>query len=97
VPIAEIGCSDAIKFKAVDAAKARLASLGFDRIIDIDGIKAFRAGGWVLVRASNTMPQIKINAEARDMRSARELFELAKGIVSEEIAKLNSSATAHPG
>jgi hypothetical protein len=43
------------------------------------------------------MPQIKINAEAREMKIARELFELAKGIVSEEIAKLSPDPSARQG
>jgi phosphomannomutase/phosphoglucomutase len=97
VPIEEISCPDAIKFKAMEGTKARFALLGFERIIDIDGVKAFRGDGWVLVRASNTMPQIKINAEAREMKIARELFELAKGIVSEEIAKLSPDPSARQG
>jgi phosphomannomutase len=88
VPVEEIACPDALKFRVVEAAKARLATLGFERILDIDGIKAFRDGGWVLVRASNTMPQIKINSEGREMQTALGLFELAKGIVVEEIGKL---------
>jgi len=33
------------------------------RIITIDGIKAYFDDGWVLIRKSNTMPQIKIKAE----------------------------------
>ncbi len=33
------------------------------KVIEIDGIKAYFDDGWILIRKSNTMPQIKVKAE----------------------------------
>ncbi|MGC8662023.1 MAG: phosphomannomutase/phosphoglucomutase [Nitrososphaeria archaeon] len=50
---------------------------GAQKVIDIDGVKAYFDDGWVLVRQSNTMPQIKIKSEGtgyqRLLNMAREL------------------------
>ncbi|MEM0123710.1 MAG: hypothetical protein QXI38_04310 [Conexivisphaerales archaeon] len=47
------------------------------KVIDIDGVKAYFYDGWVLVRKSNTMPQIKIKSEGegylRLLNMAKEL------------------------
>ncbi|MDE1870083.1 MAG: HAD-IA family hydrolase [Candidatus Micrarchaeota archaeon] len=87
VPITEIYCPDDLKFKVVEAAKQKLRTMGFGKIIDIDGVKAFDDSGWVLVRASNTMPQIKINSEGKTNEDAVRLFEMSRTIVMEEISK----------
>ncbi len=51
---------------------------GAQKVIDIDGVKAYFDDGWVLVRQSNTMPQIKIKSEGtgyqRLLNMARELI-----------------------
>lgn len=87
VPITEIYCPDDLKFKVVESAKQKLRTMGFNKIIDIDGVKAFDNSGWVLVRASNTMPQIKINSEGKTKEDAARLFEMSRAIVIEEISK----------
>ncbi|MGC9208430.1 MAG: hypothetical protein ACP5GH_01035 [Nitrososphaeria archaeon] len=50
------------------------------KVITVDGIKAYMEGGWVLVRKSNTMPQIKIKAEGPEYLR---LVDEAKRLVSE--------------
>ena len=50
------------------------------KIVTIDGIKAYLDGGWVLVRKSNTMPQIKIKAEGERYE---EILEEAKKLIIE--------------
>ncbi|MDE1824916.1 MAG: HAD-IA family hydrolase [Candidatus Micrarchaeota archaeon] len=87
IPIREVYCPDDAKFEVVKALRPRFEALGFERIIDIDGVKAFNDDGWVLARASNTMPQIKINSEGKSADTAQELFDIANRIVIEEIAK----------
>ncbi len=54
------------------------------KVIDIDGIKAYFEDGWVLVRKSNTMPQIKIKSEGTGYLR---LLNMAKELV----LKLSSS------
>ncbi|MDE1857060.1 MAG: HAD-IA family hydrolase [Candidatus Micrarchaeota archaeon] len=87
VPIEEVYCPDELKFKVVENIKPKFRSSGFDKIVDIDGIKAFKGDGWVLVRASNTMPQVKVNSEARTKEEAKELFEFGKSVLIDEISK----------
>lgn len=87
VPIKEIYCPDEFKFEVVKSVKKRFESSDFQKIIDIDGAKAFTKRGWVLVRASNTMPQVKVNSEGKTKEDAAELFDMASRIVIDEIAK----------
>ncbi len=86
VPVKEIVCPDKFKFEITERLRGRLADLGY-RIIDLDGIKVFDDGGWVLIRPSNTLPAIKINSEATSLDKAKKLFQFAENIVKEEIAK----------
>lgn len=84
--IHEIPCSDTIKFSIVEKIKDKFKGMGFN-IVDIDGVKACGSSGWVLVRASNTLPQIKINAEGRTYEDAKKLHEMAVNSVMEEIGR----------
>lgn len=74
--VESISCPDEIKFQVVAALKPRIESLGY-RILDIDGIKASTDAGWFLIRASNTNPVIKVNAEGRTEDSAKTLHAIA--------------------
>ncbi|MGI0150453.1 MAG: phosphoglucosamine mutase, partial [Thermoplasmata archaeon] len=44
-----------------------------ERTVTLDGIKAYRDGGWVLLRRSGTEPLMRIFSEARDAATARRL------------------------
>jgi len=84
IPIKELFCPDDIKFRVLEETKPQFAKMGF-RILDIDGIKMLNDNGWVLVRASNTMPQIKINSEGKTDEDAARLFSLAEKVVMDKI------------
>ena len=45
------------------------------RIVTIDGLKVFRAEGWVLLRPSGTEPLMRVFAEAKDPEVARRLAD----------------------
>jgi len=85
-PIKEVQCDDETKFRVIDKVKERFLSLGY-KVVDIDGVKAFKGKDWVLIRASNTMPQIKINSESETKRGAEEIFGIGMKILEEEIGK----------
>ncbi len=53
------------------------------RIIDIDGVKAFFRDGWVLVRPSNTMPQVKYTAESKTQDGLNKLILMAEEAIRE--------------
>lgn len=51
-----------------------------ERVVTIDGVKAYRPGGWVLLRPSGTEPLFRIFAESKDPARARALAD--SGIVA---------------
>jgi phosphomannomutase/phosphoglucomutase len=52
-----------------------------ERLVTIDGVKAFYHDGWLLVRPSGTEPLVRIFAESRDPERARELQRLGVELV----------------
>ncbi len=46
-----------------------------ERVETIDGVKAFRSGGWVLLRPSGTEPLFRVFAESKDPARARALAD----------------------
>ncbi len=64
-PEIRIDCPDDQKFARVAAVTARLrADPSVIKLVDIDGVRASFAGGWGLVRASNTQPALVMRCEA---------------------------------
>lgn len=85
--VTEVHCDDAKKFDVVSRIAGRLKSEGY-RVLDIDGAKAFdKDGNWVLVRASNTAPVIKVNSEAKSEDRMKELSDYGSRITMEEVGK----------
>lgn len=74
----KVPCADDVKFTVVDALVER-----FRRdhdVVDIDGARVRVDGGWFLVRASNTTPNLTVRFEAIDTRrlhAARDLLVAA--------------------
>ncbi|MGZ7167253.1 MAG: phosphoglucosamine mutase [Halobacteriota archaeon] len=58
-----------------------LSGLNYTRITTIDGTRLDFEEGWLLVRKSGTEPKIRITAEARDIATARGLYDRADTIV----------------
>ncbi|RLI23954.1 MAG: phosphomannomutase, partial [Candidatus Hecatellales archaeon] len=56
-PEVRIKCPDEVKFRVVEALKAKLEREGL-RLTTIDGVRVEVEGGWGLVRASNTEPAL---------------------------------------
>jgi phosphoglucosamine mutase len=88
IPIKEIECPDQLKLRVMEKVKEDFLKNGYN-ILDVDGIKVFDKDGWVLIRPSNTLPVIKINAEAKTEGNVKELFELGENTLKEEILKLS--------
>ncbi|DAC72630.1 MAG TPA: hypothetical protein DSN98_04205 [Thermoplasmata archaeon] len=59
----EIDCPDEIKFDVVSQLKQQLVK-EFEQVNIMDGVRVDLAEGWVLIRASNTSPIIRLTAEA---------------------------------
>ncbi|MEA2101718.1 MAG: phosphomannomutase/phosphoglucomutase [Thermodesulfobacteriota bacterium] len=58
-------CKDRIKVQVVERF-ASWARTGYEKIVDIDGIRFENQDGWGLVRPSNTQPVIVMRFEAKD-------------------------------
>lgn len=88
--ITEVPCDDSTKFKMIDQVKDKILQNSY-KFMDIDGVKVFDKGGWVLIRASNTSPVIRVNAEAKTEYDANNLQNWGINLVKEEIGKLENS------
>lgn len=60
-----------------------------DRVVTLDGLKAYRDGGWVLLRRSGTEPLLRVFSEAREPASARRLAEDALDRIRAAMARRN--------
>ncbi len=87
-PIMSFDCPDEYKFRVVEELAKFFESKGF--IINrIDGVKAISEDCWVLVRPSNTMPQIKITAEAKTEEKLKELVNITQEIIKKKIDEIS--------
>lgn len=59
----EIDCADEIKFLVIQQLKKKL-SKEYEQVNTMDGVRVDFKEGWVLIRASNTSPIIRLTAEA---------------------------------
>ena len=83
----KVACPAELREKVV----ARLVE-GFSRdsekVVTIDGVKAYRAGGWVLLRPSGTEPLFRIFAQSKDPDQARSLANEGIAAVTKAIEGL---------
>ncbi|MBE3137829.1 MAG: phosphomannomutase/phosphoglucomutase [Thermoplasmata archaeon] len=59
----EIECADEIKFDVVQQLKLKLTK-EFEHVNTMDGVRVDFPDGWILIRASNTSPIIRLTTEA---------------------------------
>lgn len=81
----EIECSDFTKFVAVKDIASMAKKTGY-RVEEIDGVKIHSKNDddeWVLIRASNTSPLIRVNAEGSSLESADRLLSFGIKMVKE--------------
>ena len=84
----EVSCPDSAKFFVVSKVASRVKKIGY-RIEEIDGVKIHSKnddGEWVLIRASNTSPIIRINADGKSKESAEKLLSFGVNMVKEAIS-----------
>jgi phosphomannomutase len=73
---------DRIKFQIIEKMKEDFRTNGV-KFSDFDGIKVFFDDGWVVWRASNTQPQIKVYLEANTEKRFDELTRFAERKIKE--------------
>ena len=89
IPIKTFECPDELKAKVVEKIAEHYQHEGLE-VSRIDGVKAYFEDGWVLVRQSNTMPQVKMTAEAKTEKRLREIVDQAEILIKETIRRLSS-------
>ena len=83
-------CGDEAKFKVIENLKGRF-SKEFEKVNTLDGVRVDFEYGWILIRASNTSPIIRLSIEADDDQKMKELSEKFMRILKEEVEKVKSS------
>ncbi|MHA2109305.1 MAG: hypothetical protein ACW99R_16485 [Candidatus Hodarchaeales archaeon] len=79
---------DKVKFKAISSLLKDIKS-SYKDVTDIDGIGiSFGLESWVLIRASNTGPKIRITVEAESAKKADELQVQFQQLLEEKLKKI---------
>jgi phosphomannomutase/phosphoglucomutase len=69
-------CPDNQKFRVIENVRSQFKGYGL-KTLDIDGVKLIEDDGWVILRASNTEPVVRISAEARTKEKLKKLYYFA--------------------
>jgi phosphomannomutase/phosphoglucomutase len=69
-------CPDNLKFKVIEKLRFKFKEQGL-KTLDLDGVKLLEKDGWVILRASNTEPLIRLSAEARTEEKLKKLYDFA--------------------
>ncbi len=80
-------CPDSVKFRVIENLQERF-SREFDNVNTLDGVRVDFPDGWVLIRASNTSPKIRITVEADNEERLREIKERFGKELRKEISSL---------
>ncbi len=83
-------CPDELKFRVVANLKKRFMK-EYKDVNTVDGVRVDLGYGWVLVRASNTGPVIRVSAEADNEKKVDEISGKFLSVLKEEIGRVRSS------
>ncbi|MBU1940372.1 MAG: hypothetical protein KKC68_01225, partial [Candidatus Thermoplasmatota archaeon] len=83
----EIECGDTLKFEVIHQLKKEL-SAEFNNVNTLDGVRVELQTGWVLIRASNTGPIIRLTVEADDTESLEKIVQEYHHRTMKKIASL---------
>ena len=75
-----ITVTDETKFDIVDKCTNYFKEKGYN-VIDVDGSRVIYDGGWGLVRASNTGPNLTIKAEAISKEKCDEIMSEIESVI----------------
>ncbi len=82
----KVECDDDLKFKVIENLKEKLKKE--HKIIEIDGIRINFKNSWVLIRASNTSPYIRITGEAENKKNLQAQMNKFEMFVNEQKERL---------
>jgi phosphomannomutase/phosphoglucomutase len=90
-PEIRVDCPDDKKFAVVaEVTKQLRAHADVTGVVDVDGVRAKFAGGWGLVRASNTQPALVMRCEAESKARLAEI----KALIESTIAAATATVSA---
>jgi phosphomannomutase/phosphoglucomutase len=84
--------ADEHKFKLIEKLQEELKNQGYN-VLTIDGAKVITEGGWFILRASNTQPQVRLTVEAKNKSSLQQLTKFATENFFEVYKKLKGNIT----
>ncbi|MGQ9782022.1 MAG: phosphomannomutase/phosphoglucomutase [Nitrososphaeria archaeon] len=84
-----------IKFSAIEELKARYAREGL-KATTIDGVRVDMDDGWFIVRASNTLPQIKATVEAKDRMALDRIENVVVNTLTEAVNQVRRRPRDEP-
>ncbi|MGE0400216.1 MAG: phosphomannomutase/phosphoglucomutase [Kofleriaceae bacterium] len=88
-PEIRVDCPDDKKFAVVTEVTRRLREHPeVTGVVDVDGVRAKFAGGWGLVRASNTQPALVMRCEAESKERLAEIKALIESTIAAATATL---------
>lgn len=82
----KVQCPDESKFKVIEGLKKSLHKK-YEKVNATDGVRVDFSYGWVLVRASNTEPIIRLSIEADDEKKLQKLSDEFMKVLKEEIGR----------
>lgn len=77
-------CSDKEKFDVVEEIKEEVDQ-EYPNVTTVDGVRVDMEEGWILIRASNTSPKIRLTVEAKSRESFNELKNKFSNILEDHI------------
>lgn len=92
-PLMSIPVPEDLKNPVMKRVEETLSKLK-GNIVKIDGVKILLQDGWILVRPSNTKPEIKYRAEASSEKEMLKLEELVQDIIKGAISKYKGGMSA---
>jgi phosphomannomutase/phosphoglucomutase len=86
----KVGCPVPLREKVVERLVERFTR-DSEKVVTLDGVKAYRSGGWVLLRPSGTEPLFRVFAESKDPARARALADEGLAAVRGVLEELGST------
>jgi len=80
-------CPDNMKFEVLENLQKKLSE-EFDDVNTLDGVRVDFPDGWVLIRVSNTSPQIRLTVEADTEKRLAEIKNRFEEKLNNEIDSL---------
>ena len=77
-------CDDDKKFLVIERLREKMKS-GFSNVNTIDGVRVDLDDGWVLIRASNTSPAIRLTVEGKNEKTFRNIRDRFSVMLNEAI------------